>query len=65
MNRKQKKMLVRIVISAALLVLVNLLPLPFWARCAVYAAAYFCVGWDILRKAALGIKTGRSLTKTS
>ena len=49
-------MLVRIVISAALLVLVNLLPLPFWARCAVYAAAYFCVGWDILRKAALGIK---------
>ncbi len=56
MNRKQKKMLVRIVISAALLVLVNLLPLPFWARCAVYAAAYFCVGWDILRKAALGIK---------
>ena len=56
MNRKQKKMLVRIVISAALLVAVNFLPLPFWARCAVYAAAYFCVGWDILRKAALGIK---------
>ncbi len=56
MNRKQKKMLVRIVISAALLVAVNLLPLPFWLRCAVYAAAYFCVGWDILRKAALGIK---------
>ena len=56
MNRKQKKMLVRIVISAVLLVLVNLLPLPFWLRCAVYAAAYFCVGWDILRKAALGIK---------
>ena len=49
-------MLVRIVISAALLVAVNLLPLPFWARCAVYAAAYCCVGWDILRKAALGIK---------
>ncbi len=56
MNRKQKKMLWRIVISAALLVVVNLLPLPFWLRCAVYAAAYFCVGWDILRKAALGIK---------
>ncbi len=56
MNRKQKKMLYRILISAALLVLVNLLPLPFWLRCAVYAAAYFCVGWDILRKAALGIK---------
>ena len=56
MNRKQKKLLRRILISAALLALVNLAPLPFWLRCAVYAAAYFCVGWDILRKAALGIK---------
>ena len=61
MNRKQKKMLVRIVISAALLVLVNLLPLPFWLRCAVYAAAYFCVGCARPR---WGLKTGRSLTKT-
>ena len=55
MNRKQKKMLTRILISAALLVLANLLPLPFWAKCIVYAAAYFTVGWDILRKAALGV----------
>ena len=49
-------MLRRIIASAVLLLLTNLLPLPFWLRCAVYAAAYFCVGWDILRKAALGIK---------
>ena len=56
MNRKQKKMLQRILIAAALLLLVNLVPLPFWVRCLVYAAAYFTVGWDILRKAALGIK---------
>ena len=55
MNRKQKKMLTRILISGALLVLANLLPLPFWAKCIVYAAAYFTVGWDILRKAALGV----------
>ena len=56
MNRKQKKMLQRICISAALLILVNLIPLPFWAKCIVYAAAYLAVGWDILCKAAKGIK---------
>ena len=55
MNRKQKKMLYRILISAALLILVNLLPLPVWAKYIVYAAAYFTVGWDILRKAAMGV----------
>ena len=49
-------MLQRILIAAALLLLVNLVPLPFWVRCLLYAAAYFTVGWDILRKAALGIK---------
>ena len=56
MNRKQKKTLTRILIAAALLILANLLPLPFWLRCAVYAASYFTVGWDILRKAAMGIR---------
>jgi len=59
MNRKQKKMLWRILASAALLVLANLLPLPFWLKCAVYAASYLTVGWDILRKAAMGIKNRR------
>ena len=56
MNKKQKKMLYRILVSAALLVLANVLPLPVWARTVLFAAAYFTVGWDILRKAALGIK---------
>ena len=56
MNKKQKKMLYRILISAALLILANLIPLPMWAKYIVYAAAYFAVGWDILRKAAMGIK---------
>ncbi|MBQ7692216.1 MAG: cadmium-translocating P-type ATPase [Oscillospiraceae bacterium] len=55
MNRKQKKVLCRILISAALLVLANVLPLPFWAGCALYAVSYLTIGWDILRKAALGI----------
>ena len=56
MNKKQKKMLYRILISAALLILANLVPLPMWAKYIVYTAAYFTVGWDILRKAAMGIK---------
>jgi len=55
MNKKQKKMLWRIIASAALLILAKLLPLPLWLRCALYAASYLTVGWDILRKAALGI----------
>ena len=56
MNKKQKTMLYRILVSAALLLLANVLPLPVWARTILFAAAYFTVGWDILRKAALGIK---------
>jgi len=55
MNRKQKKMLRRIGISALLLIAVNLIPLPFAAKCAVYAASYLVIGWDILRKAGLGV----------
>ena len=56
MNKKQKKMLYRILVSAALLLLANVLPLPVWAKTVLFAAAYFTVGWDILRKAAMGIK---------
>ena len=59
MNKKQKKMLYRILVSAALLVLANVLPLPVWAKTVLFAAAYFTVGWDILHKAAMGIKNGR------
>ena len=59
MNKKQKKMLYRILVSAALLVLANVLPLPVWAKTILFAAAYFTVGWDILHKAAMGIKNGR------
>ncbi len=59
MNRKQKKMLRRILASAALLGLANLPVLPFPVRCVLYAASYLIVGWDILRKAALGIGNGQ------
>lgn len=62
MNPKQKKMLYRILIAAALLVLIQLLPLTGLLALApvpmvlLYLIPYFVVGWDVLRKAALGVK---------
>ena len=62
MNPKQKKMLYRILIAAALLVLIQLLPLTGLLELTpvpmvlLYLIPYFVVGWDVLRKAALGVK---------
>ena len=55
MTKKQKKMLVRIIVSAALLLAAKLIPLPVLASLPLYAASYIVIGWDILRKAGHGI----------
>ena len=55
MTKKQKKMLVRIIVSAVLLLAARLIPLPVWASLPLYAASYIVIGWDILRKAGRGI----------
>ena len=55
MNRKQKKMLIRIVIAAVLLAAVKLFKIGGWAGTALYAASYITIGYDILRKALRGI----------
>ena len=55
MNRKQKKMLIRIAIAALLLAAVKLLKIGGWAGIALYAASYITIGYDILRKAFRGI----------
>ena len=55
MTKKQKKMLVRIIISAVLLLAAKLIPLPLWASLPLYAASYIVIGYDILRKAGHGI----------
>ena len=55
MNRKQKKMLIRIVIAALLLGAVKLFKIGGWAGIALYAASYITIGYDILRKAFRGI----------
>ena len=55
MNRKQKKMLIRIAIAALLLGAVKLFKIGGWAGTALYAASYITIGYDILCKAFRGI----------
>ena len=55
MNRKQKKVLIRIVIAAVLLAAVKLFKIGGWAGTVLYAASYITIGYDILRKAFRGI----------
>lgn len=56
MNKKQKRMLVRIVIAFALMVGLHFAPVSGWARFALYLVPYLVIGYDILIKAAKGIK---------
>ena len=59
MNKKQKKMLTRIVIAAAMLIALHVLPVTGLVRLALYLAAYLVIGYDILRKAWKGILNGQ------
>ncbi len=56
MTKKQKKMLHRILIAAALVAVLAFLPLGGWLRFAAYMIPYFVVGHDILKKAVKGVK---------
>ena len=55
MTRKQRKMLVRILIAAALMILLAFLSVDGWPRFALYLIPYLIIGYDILWDAALGI----------
>ena len=55
MTKKQKKMLCRILIAAALFLIAKLAPLPMPVSTVLYLAAYVTIGYDILRKAWKGI----------
>lgn len=59
MTKKQKKMLVRIIITAVMLAALYVVPVTGWLRLALYLAAYAVIGYDILRKAGRGILNGR------
>ena len=56
MNRKQKKNLIRILISAALLILLHALPVTGVLRFVLYMIPYFIISYDILLKAFHGIR---------
>ncbi len=56
MNKKQKKMLARILIAAALLIGFNFLPFTGYVRFIFYLIPYLIIGYDILIKAFKGIK---------
>ena len=55
MNKKQKKMLTRILVTLAMLVALQFLPVSGILQLALYLAAYLVIGYDILRKAGKGI----------
>ena len=59
MTKKQKKMLIRILITAAMLVALYIIPVTGWLRLALYQATYLVIGYDILKKAGQGIANGR------
>ncbi len=68
MNKKQKKVLIRIVISAVMLVVLHFIPatvLPLSGfpeglpRMILYLAAYLVIGYDILKKSVKGIRNGQ------
>ena len=59
MSKKQKKMLARILASAALFVLCMLLPLAGWPRLLAFLAPYFVIGWDVLWRAVRNIARGQ------
>ena len=55
MNKKQKKMLIRIIAAVILLCIIYILPISGWMRFAAYMVPYGIIGYDVLRKAVKGI----------
>ena len=56
MNKKQKKMLIRIIVAAVLLLVLHFVPATGLLRFGLYMIPYLIIGYDILIKAAKGIK---------
>lgn len=62
MNKKQKKMLWRIIASAIILIIANVIPsngVLIWVRMMFCLVSYLVIGYDILKKAFRGILNGR------
>ena len=59
MNRKQRIMLIRILISTAMVIVLSFIPVTGLPRFVLYMLSYLIVGYDILRKAVKGIIRGQ------
>lgn len=59
MNKKQKKMFIRILIASVMMLVFNLIPVTGILRLALYLAVYWVIGYDILKKAGKGIMNRR------
>ena len=59
MNRKQKKLLLRILLAAVEVLILHFVPVVGYIRLGLYLIPYLTVGWDILKKALLGILHGQ------
>ena len=55
MNRKQKKMLIRIILAAVMVSILNFIPVTGIAELALYLLVYLIIGYDMLKKAGKGI----------
>lgn len=55
MNKKQKKVLIRIIVTIALIAILAFLPVKGWIRFSLYLIPYLVIGYDILKKAIKGI----------
>lgn len=56
MNKKQKKVLARIIIAAVLMIILHFIPVKGIIRFLLYMVPYLVIGYDILKKAFKGIK---------
>lgn len=56
MNKKQKKMLIRIIVAAVLVAALSMFPLEGYLRAALFMIPYLVIGYDILQKAWKGIR---------
>lgn len=59
MTRKQKKNLIRIVVSSVFLIVLNIVPTTGLLRAGLFLTCYLIIGYDILKKAGRGIVNGR------
>ena len=60
MTKKQKKMLIRILVTAVMLIALKFIPITGIPQLIAYLAAYLVIGYDILKKAGKGILNGRA-----